>query len=62
MLRSSAWLVAMFFVAVPALAAQDEGRDPGGDPVDGAKLAVAVRVPEGTIQVDGGLDDEAWAL
>ena len=68
MLRSIGWFVVGSLLVVPGLQAQQGGGRIPAEPGDsipatgGRKLARSVRVRTGAIQVDGSLDDEAWAL
>ena len=67
MLRSIGWFVISGLLVAPGLQAQQNGgrlpSTPGDSiPATGArKLARAVRVRAGAIQLDGSLADEAWA-
>ncbi|HUE96935.1 MAG TPA: DUF5916 domain-containing protein, partial [Longimicrobiaceae bacterium] len=65
MLRTFAWLAATLLIAPGLLAQEPEGgaapQPPGIAAMPPAKSASAVRIPNGSIELDGALDESVWA-
>ncbi len=63
MMRPIGWVVLVGLLLAPGLRAQQPPASASsGAARTGRKLARAVRVPGGSVRLDGSLDDEAWAL